>query len=122
VSSGGAAIPIYEYRCDACGKQTSLFVRSISDPTPARCRFCHGDRLTRLISRIATPKSEEARMEALADPTALGGLDENDPQSMARWMKKMAGEMGEEFDDGMLEEMEAATDNPSAKDEDGMVE
>ncbi len=61
-------------------------------------------------------------MEALADPTALGGLDENDPQSMARWMKKMAGEMGEEFDDGMLEEMEAATDNPSAKDEDGMVE
>ena len=115
-------MPIYEYRCEACQKHTSLFVRSISNPAPARCRFCQSDRLTRLISRIATPKSEEARMEALADHGALGGLDENDPQSMARWMKKMAGEMGEDLDDGMMEEMETATEPRNAEEEGGPVE
>ncbi len=36
-------------------------------------------------------------MESLADPSRLGGLDENDPKSVARWMKKMGKEMGEEM-------------------------
>ena len=101
-------MPIYEYQCDACRKRTTLFIRSISNPEPARCQHCGSDRLTRLMSRIATPKSEEARLESLADPSSLGDLDESDPKSMARFMKKMAGETGEDFDEGMLEELDQA--------------
>jgi len=101
-------MPIYEYQCDACRKRTTLFIRSISNPEPARCQHCGSDRLTRLMSRIATPKSEEARMESLADPSSLGDLDESDPKSMARFMKKMAGEMGEDFDEGMMGELDQA--------------
>jgi putative FmdB family regulatory protein len=101
-------MPIYEYQCDACRKRTTLFIRSISNPEPARCQHCGSDRLTRLMSRIATPKSEEARLESLADPSSLGDLDESDPKSMARFMKKMAVETGEDFDEGMLEELDQA--------------
>ena len=101
-------MPIYEYQCDACRKRTTLFIRSISNPEPARCQHCGSDRLTRLMSRIATPKSEEARLESLADPSSLGDLDESDPKSMARFMKKIAGETGEDFDEGMLEELDKA--------------
>ena len=36
-------------------------------------------------------------MESLADPSSLSGLDENDPGSVARWMKKMGKEIGEDF-------------------------
>ena len=43
------------------------------------------------------PKSEESRLESLADPSSLSGLDENDPGSVARWMKKMGKELGEDF-------------------------
>ena len=50
------------------------------------------------MSRFAAPKSEEARMEAFADPSKFGDLDENDPKSMARFMKKMGKEMGEDLD------------------------
>ena len=32
---------------------------------------------------------------------ALGDLDENDPKSVARWMKKMGKEMGEDFGDDL---------------------
>ena len=111
-------MPIYEYRCDDCHKQMSLFIRSISNPPLSACRFCHSGRLSRLISRVVTPKSEQSRMERLADPATLDGLDENDPQSMARWMKTMAGEMGEDLDSDMIEEMESANDAPTeAQDE-----
>ena len=103
-------MPIYEYQCDACRKRTTLFIRSISNPEPARCQHCGCDRLTRLMSRIATPKSEEARLESLADPSSLGDLDESDPKSMARFMKKMAGEMGEDVDEGMMSEMDEAAE------------
>jgi hypothetical protein len=59
------------------------------------------------MSRFSAPKSEEARLEALADPSHLSGLDENDPQSMARFMKKMGEEMGEDVGD----DVEAAMDD-----------
>ena len=36
-------------------------------------------------------------MDDLADPSMLGDLDENDPKSMARWMRKMGSEVGEDM-------------------------
>jgi hypothetical protein len=49
------------------------------------------------MSRVAVVRSEESRLEDLADPSSLADLDENDPQSMARWMRKMSQEMGEDL-------------------------
>ena len=69
--------------------------------------------MDRLLSRFATPKSEEARLESLADPGNLGGLDENDPSSMARFMKKMGEEMGEDVGadiDAMMDQTEGSCD------------
>jgi hypothetical protein len=66
--------------------------------------------MTKLISRVATPKSEDARLEQLADASALGDVDENDPRSMARWAKQMGGQLGDELGpdfDGLMEEMES---------------
>ena len=45
-------------------------------------------------------------MEALADPSRFGDVDENDPQSMARFMKKMGQEMGEDLGDDFDAAME----------------
>ncbi|MBI1873494.1 MAG: zinc ribbon domain-containing protein, partial [Acidobacteria bacterium] len=50
--------------------------------------------------------SEEARLEALADPSSFGDIDENDPASMARWMKKMGKEMGEDLGDDLDQAVE----------------
>jgi hypothetical protein len=61
------------------------------------CKFCRGEDIEQLYSRFAMPKSEESRLESLADPSSLSGLDENDPGSVARWMKKMGKELGEDF-------------------------
>jgi len=53
--------------------------------------------MRRLMSRFAMPRSEEARMDALADSSQFGDIDENDPKSLARAMRKMGREMGDEF-------------------------
>jgi hypothetical protein len=58
------------------------------------------------MSRFATVKSEEARMDSLADSSSFGDLDENDPGSVARFMKKM----GKEFGDDMGDDFESAVD------------
>lgn len=92
-------MPIYEYRCGNCRRRVNVFFRSISaaqEGTP-HCPNCDSTNLSRLVSKFATVKSEEARMDAMADPSALGDIDENDPKSLAKFMKKMSGEMGEEM-------------------------
>ena len=63
--------------------------------------------MIRLASRVARVTNEDARLDRLGDPSALGEVDENDPASIARWAKKLGREMGEdlgdEFDSAMDE-------------------
>lgn len=99
-------MPIYEYRCRDCRKRSTYLILTSNAPTPT-CKHCRSRNLERIMSRFAAPKSEEARMEALADPSRFGDVDENDPQSMARFMKKMGKEMGEDIGDDMDEAMDA---------------
>lgn len=72
--------------------------------------------LTRVMSRFATVKSEEARLDSLADPASFGDVDENDPASVARFMKKMGREMGDDLGDDFNEVVDEAL-NESASDE-----
>ncbi len=89
-------MPIYEYRCADCNKRVSIFFRSFSGIAEPTCPNCGSPKLTRLVSRVATVKSEEARLEAMADPANFGDVDENDPKSVARFMRKMSNQMGGE--------------------------
>ena len=90
-------MPIYEYLCRSCRKKTSALVMTRARESEVRCKHCGGADLEKLWSRFASPKSEEARLDALSDPSAFAGLDENDPKSVARWMKRMGQEMGEDL-------------------------
>jgi putative FmdB family regulatory protein len=106
-------MPIYEYRCPACGKKSSrIWMRlpSAADEASLACAACGAPGLARLMSRFSSPKSEERRLESLADDSALSGLDENDPRGMARMMRRMSEETGEPLageDAEMLDRMEA---------------
>jgi len=91
-------MPIYEYRCQDCRRRISLFFRSFEEiETNPICPRCGGTRLVRLISRVSVVRSEESRIDDMADPSMLSDLDENDPKSIARWMRKMGAEAGEEM-------------------------
>lgn len=111
-------MPIYEYECRGCGRRFSVLVLKPGAAGGARCPKCGGADLERLMSRFATAQSEERRMERLADPSALAGLDENDPAAVARWAKRMGREMGDEAGEGFDEMVDQAVDGESSR-EDG---
>ena len=94
-------MPIYEYRCEACGRRFSVFWRNFSAVKEDKivCKRCGSDDVDRLVSRVRVVRSEESRMEDLADPSAWGDLDENDPKSMGKFMRKMMNELGDEAGD-----------------------
>lgn len=117
-------MPIYEFLCRDCGRKMSSLVLSRSRIDEVRCKRCGGANLEKLVSRFATVKSEDARLESLADPSALGGVDENDPKSVARWMKKMGKEMGEDFgedlDQAVEEEMAGGSEGAGGGSDDDL--
>ncbi len=103
-------MPIYEYRCADCKRRVSIFFRSFSAAVEPHCPNCNSGNLSRLVSRVATLKGEDARMESMADK--FSGVDENDPKSIARMMRQVESEMGDdspelgpEFDE-MVERLE----------------
>ncbi len=111
-------MPIYEYRCEQCARRFSVFWRSFADvdETKVYCKRCGSNQVHRLVSRVRVVRSEDSRLEDMADPSAWGDLDENDPKSMGRFMRKMmsemgdeAGELGPEFEE-VVDRLEAGQD------------
>ncbi len=65
--------------------------------------------MSRLISRVAVVRSEDDAFSSL-DESSLADVDENDPRSMARWVRSMSRQMGEPLDaeaEADLDRMEA---------------
>jgi putative FmdB family regulatory protein len=91
-------MPEYEFRCLDCRRTVSLFLTLAEYDTAAPlCPHCGGANLRRKIGKVRVARSEESRLESLSDPSAWGDVDENDPQSMARMMRRMSQESGEEM-------------------------
>lgn len=93
-------MPTYDYRCLDCRKRLSLY-QSYSEygTVPVVCPHCGGTQVKRLINRVRVLRSEDSRLDSLADPDDWGDIDENDPRSVARAMRRMGDEMGEELPD-----------------------
>jgi len=110
-------MPIYEYRCEDCGKISEFLVMRTDEVLVAQCKRCKSKKMSRILSRVRVVRSEESRIESLADPSKWGDLDEKDPKSMARMMKRMGKELGEDvenvdemIDEAMEEEMATTSD------------
>lgn len=102
-------MPIYEFRCLQCRRRTSVFSRSIGSPVAPVCPHCGSTNLSRLFSRVAVLRSDEGSFEGL-DESSMADVDENDPRSVARWVRRMSRSMGEPLDAEMeanLERLEA---------------
>ncbi len=101
-------MPIYEYYCHDCTKRVSVFFRTISQASDeaAVCPTCSGRRLRRLVSKVRMLRSEDSRMESMADDASLmSGLESEDPRALAGFMRRMSEEMGEPLDPEMSEVM-----------------
>ncbi|HKW06419.1 MAG TPA: zinc ribbon domain-containing protein [Candidatus Dormibacteraeota bacterium] len=68
-------MPIYEYRCEACGKRSSTLLSSYSSPDPS-CPHCGKPELRRLVSTFATTGSSDS--DDFGGGGDFGGGDDGD--------------------------------------------
>ncbi len=101
-------MPIYEYDCSDCGRISSFLLLRTTEEVSPFCKACGGRNVKRVLSRVAVLKSEERRLEGLLDPTKFSDLDENDPASVERVMRRMGKELGDELGEGFEESLDEA--------------
>ena len=101
-------MPLYEYMCLNCRRRVTVFFRSMAAARDedARCPLCDGAQLQRLISLASVVRSEARRLEELADPRLMAGLEQEDPQALAQFMRQMSAEAGESLGDELTETVE----------------
>ena len=78
-------MPNYQYICVECRKRFEVYLTYDEFGThPVDCPNCNSQNVQRLIGRVRFARSEESRLEDMADPSAMAGL-EDDPQAMAKF-------------------------------------
>jgi len=120
-------MPTYDFVCLDCQQRFNLFLTySEYGKKKVNCSYCNSEHIRRRMTKVRIAKSDESRLENMADPSALAGL-ENDPQALGQIMRKMGKEMGEdlppEFDDVVdrLEAGQSPQEIESALPDTGMV-
>ncbi len=102
-------MPLYEFRCNQCGKVFTFLVGVVANNTDPYCPRCGSTQLTKLISRIRAHLSEETRLDNLA--SSFENLDISDnptPRELRSVMRRLTSALGDEVDREVIDEMEAA--------------
>ena len=90
-------MPTYQYVCLDCHKRFDVFLTYQEYGSHSvHCTRCNSENVQRRIGRVRFARSEESRLESMADPGQLEGLDD-DPKSLGRMMRQMSREMGEDM-------------------------
>ena len=107
-------MPTYSYLCDDCNKRFSVTLSYEEyGGKKIKCPFCESAHVHRRIGRVRFARSEESRLDNLADPSALDGI-EDDPRAMASLMRRMKSEMGDEIGDDVGPEFDEVVDRLDA--------
>lgn len=91
-------MPTYDFICNACQQRFDVFLTFAEyGKKTVTCTHCQSKNVRRRMTKVRIAKSEDSRMESMADDfSGIEGL-EDDPKAMGRMMRKMGKEMGEEL-------------------------
>jgi putative FmdB family regulatory protein len=91
-------MPTYDFICNKCNQRFDVFLTySEYGKKAVKCAHCGSKNVRRRMTRVRIAKSEESRMDSMADEfSGIEGL-EDDPKAMGQMMRKMGKEMGEDL-------------------------
>ncbi len=87
-------MPIYEYRCESCGRITSALIMKPQDAESLRCAHCGDSRLERVLSRVVVHKTEGQRLKEFDTRGPRDDSFYRDNRNIGLWAKKRAQELG----------------------------
>ena len=90
-------MPTYDFVCSNCSQRFDVFI-SFDEygKRKVKCAHCGSPNVRRRMTRVRIAKSEDSRLENLADESALEGM-QDDPRALGQMMKKMGRERGEDL-------------------------
>lgn len=95
-------MPVYEFRCNACGAKSAVFFRSMVSGAAADCAGCGSSDTRRLFStfRVLRPAPDPS---SLNKAELLDGVNYTNPHSMAQFFRRMGDSFGDEPNEHMDE-------------------
>ena len=102
-------MPIYEYRCDDCGRVSSFFTRSINSPLEPVCTHCQSLAVVRRMSPFATGKSVQSVHESNPLESAeTSSAYYSDPRNIGRHVEERFSRQGLDIPASVRESIDAA--------------
>ncbi len=101
-------MPVYEFRCQACQRKSSFFVRSIGGSLSPACTACGSREMSRVISGFAYHKSMATIHEESGGPDRPGSDYYKDPRNIGRWTEKKFKDLGMEMPSQIQEMIQSA--------------
>ena len=91
-------MPTYDFICNKCNQRFDVFLTFAEyGKKKVSCTHCKSQNVRRRMTKVRIAKSEDSRMSSMADDFAGFESMDDDPKEMARMMKKMGNEMGDEL-------------------------
>lgn len=97
-------MPLFEFVCQKCRKQFTFLSGVIADNSEPKCPQCGSLELQKLMSRFKAGRSDDARMEAVAEKMESRDLD--DAKELSRFAREMGRELSSESGEDLGGEIE----------------
>ena len=105
-------MPLYEYQCQACGREFQYLVLKKEDEADVRCPGCKGGDLKILVSRVAYHVSEQDRLSAFEPNSPKDDAFYKDTRNIGLQAKKRAQQMGVDLGSGFETKLDRLRTDP----------
>jgi putative FmdB family regulatory protein len=101
-------MPIYEYRCNKCGRINTALILRAQEEKDLQCGNCRSPDLHRVLSRFALHKSEDQRVDEFDPRMQRDGSFYKDDRNVGLWAKKRMKQLGVDLGPSFDETVEKA--------------
>ena len=109
-------MPIYEYRCQACAKVSSFFLKSINSARVPVCCRCHSKDMQRRMSSFAMGKTVTSVHESFGPGSERRSPDYySDPRNIGRGVEAAFSKYGMEMPRSVRDNIDAARSGETPK-------
>ena len=109
-------MPIYEYRCQACAKLSSFFLKSIKSELEPVCSHCESKDMARCMSSFALGKTVASVHESFAPGSEHRSPDYySDPRNIGRNVESAFSKYGMAMPQSVRDNIDAARSGETPK-------
>ena len=104
-------MPLFEFVCQDCRKQFTFLTGVIADNDVPKCPRCGSLELQKIMSRFSRGRSDDARMESIAEK--MESRDLESPGELSRFAREMGRELSAESGEDLSGDIEELIEEES---------